>query len=154
MFIDDNIIRFTNARLDLGSSQPNELAACLQVPLLLQYAPLLSSVELFLAAVLSTRRHITADSSYGTSPASRREFTIVRRIVCNEYNLLFSQIALKQNERMASAAVQYEKSRASIVREFSPFVMLRQEHFVHPFVKSCIVTNPCSSYWNMTLVTS
>jgi hypothetical protein len=31
----------------------------------------------FFPAVPSTRRHITADSSYRTSPASRREFTIV-----------------------------------------------------------------------------
>jgi hypothetical protein len=47
MSIGDNIIRFTNARLDLGSSQLNELAPCLPVPVLLRYAPLLSSVELF-----------------------------------------------------------------------------------------------------------
>jgi hypothetical protein len=30
--IGDNMIRFSNARLDLGSSQPNELAPCLPVP--------------------------------------------------------------------------------------------------------------------------
>jgi hypothetical protein len=39
-------------------------------------APSLQCRTLF-PAVLSTRRYITADSSYGTSPASRREFTIV-----------------------------------------------------------------------------